>query len=125
MLDRTGLTEILGNGTRLAPVSEAEYISSSEDPMLAYAKTVMLGSPPRPMIALIDPANRAIELISMTDGELKKEMLFEVYLISDFINRKQNLGNEPHALASGDLNGDAIGDLVILCQDKLLIYLGE
>ena len=125
LLDRTGLNEILGNGTRLAPVSEAEYVSASEDPMLVYAKAVMLGAPPRPMIALIDPANRAIELISMADGELKKEMIFEVYLTSDFINRKKNLGTEPHALASGDLNGDAIGDLVVLCHDKLLIYLGE
>lgn len=125
LLDRTGLNEILSNGTRLAPVSEAEYISPSENPMLAYAKAVKLGSPPRPMVALVDPANRAIELISQTDGELKKELSFEVYLTSDFVNRKKNRGSEPHDVESGDLNGDGIGDLVVLSQDKLLIYLGE
>ena len=125
LLDRTGLNEIMSNGTRLAPVSKAEYISPSEDPMLAYAKAVKLGSPPRPMVALIDPANRAIELVSLADGELKKELLFEVYLTSDFVNRKQNRGTEPHDVESGDLNGDGIGDLVVLSQDKLLIYLGE
>lgn len=126
LLDRTGLNELIGNGTRLAPVSEAEYVSPSEDPRLSYAKVVKLGSPPRPMIALVDPANRAIELVSQTaNGELKKELLFEVYLASDFVNRKQKRGTEPHDIESGDLNGDGIGDLVVLSQDKLLIYLGE
>ena len=125
LLGRTGLNEIMSNGTRLAPVSEAEYVSPSEDPMLAYAKAVKLGSPPRPMVALVDPANRAIELVSMIDGKLKKELLFEVYLTSDFVNRQQNRGTEPHDVESGDLNGDGIGDLVVLSQDKLLIYLGE
>ena len=125
LLDRTGLNEIMSNGTRLAPVSKAEYISPSEDPMLAYAKAVKLGTPPRPMIALVDPANRAIELVSLIDNELKKELLFEVFLTSDFVNRKQKRGTEPHDVESGDLNGDGIGDLVVLSQDKLLIYLGE
>jgi len=125
LLDRTGLNEIMSNGTRLAPISEAEYVSPSEDPMLAYAKAVKLGTPPRPMVALIDPANRAIELVSLADGELKQELLFEVYLTSDFVNRKQNRGTEPHDVESGDLNDDGIGDLVVLSQDKLLIYLGE
>jgi hypothetical protein len=93
--------------------------------MLAYAKAVMLGAPPRPMIALVDPANRTIELVSQTNGTLNKELIFEVFLSSDFVNRKQNRGTEPHDLESGDLNGDGIGDLVVLSQDKLLIYLGE
>jgi len=125
LLDRTGVNEIMSNGTRLAPVSEAEYVSPSEDPRLAYAKAVNLGTPPRPMVALVDPANRAIELVGMIDGELKKELLFEVYLTSDFVNREQKRGTEPHDVESGDLNGDGIGDLVVLSQDKLLVYLGE
>ncbi len=125
LLDRTGINEILGNGMRLEPVAQAEYVSPSERPMLAYAKAVKLGSPPHPMIALVDPANRSIELVSQQDGELKKELLFEVFLSSDFVNRQQNRGTEPHDVESGDLNGDGIGDLVVLSQDKLLIYLGE
>ena len=125
LIDRTGLSEILGNGMRLSPVSEAEYVSPSEKPALAYARAVRLGSPPRPMVAVVDPANRAIELVGMVDGDLEKELQFEVFLISDFANPSPNRGSEPHDLESGDLNGDGIGDLVVLCQDKLLIYLGE
>jgi hypothetical protein len=125
LIDRTGLNEILGNGMRLDTISTAEYVSPSETPRLSYAKAVQLGAPPRPMVALIDPANRAIELVSHEAGELKKELLFEVFLTSDFANTRKTRGTEPHDVESGDLNGDGIGDLAVLSQDKLLIYLGE
>jgi hypothetical protein len=48
-----------------------------------------------------------------------------VFLASDFVNPKENRGTEPHDVESGDINGDGIGDLAVLSQDKLLIYLGE
>lgn len=125
LLDRSGVSEIMGNGARLEAVAAAEYVSPSENPLLAYAKLVHLGQPPEPMIALIDAANRAIELISEEDGKLRMELAFEVFLVSDFADLGSSRGTEPHDLESGDLNGDGIGDLVALSHDKLLIYLGE
>jgi hypothetical protein len=125
LLDRTGVSEIMGNGKRLEAVAAAEYVSPSENPLLAYVKQVHLGQPPQPMVALIDSANRAIELVSQKNGELKRELAFEVFLVSDFADLGSSHVTEPHDLESGDLNGDGIGDLVALSQDKLLIYLGE
>ncbi len=125
LLDRTGINELMGNGTRLEAVAGAEYTSPSEEPLLAYAIDVRLGSPPEPMIALVDSANRAIEIVKKKDGELVREVSFEVFLISDFADVRSSRSTEPHDLDSGDLNGDGIGDLVLLSQDKLLIYLGE
>jgi len=125
LLDRSGVSEVMGNGTRLEAVAAAEYISPSENPLLAYAKLVHLGQPAEPMIALVDSANRAIELVRQEDGALKLELAFEVFLVSDFADLGSSRGTEPHDLESGDLNGDGIGDLVALSQDKLLIYLGE
>ncbi|MEA2068419.1 MAG: hypothetical protein U9P12_04395, partial [Verrucomicrobiota bacterium] len=125
LLDRTGLNEIMGGGTKLDVVSTGEYISPSEDPLLSYAKLVKLGSPPRPMVVLIDPANQSVELVSQQDDELKNELTFGVFLTSDFANVGKSRGTEPHDIESGDLNGDGIGDLVVLVHDKLLIYLGE
>jgi hypothetical protein len=115
----------MGNGKRLETVAGAEYTSPSEEPLLAYAIDVRLGSPPQPMIALVDAANRAIEIVREQEDELKLELAFEVFLISDFADVHSSRTTEPHDLESGDLNGDGIGDLVVLSQDKLLIYLGE
>jgi len=125
LLGRTGLNEICGNGERLETVSTAEYVSPSEAPMLAYAKLLKLGAPPRPMVALVDPANHTIELAEQDGTELKQQLTFEVFLTSEFANTGKTHGAEPHDIESGDLNGDGIGDLVVLSQDKLLIYLGE
>lgn len=125
MLDRTGLNEVMGNGTQLDLEVAAEYVSPQENTLLAYAKLVQLGTPPRPMVALVDPSNRAVEIISQNGDEMKTEMIFEVFLTSDFADVGKSRGTEPHDVESGDLNGDGIGDLVVLAHDKLLIYLGE
>ncbi|MDF7807783.1 VCBS repeat-containing protein [Pontiellaceae bacterium B12219] len=125
LLDRTGINEVIGNGSKLDVEVAAEYISPSDNALLSYAKRIKLGSPPRPMVALVDPSNRAIEIVTLQDEELINELIFEVFLTSDFANTGKSRGTEPHDLESGDLNGDGIGDLVVLAHDKLLIYLGE
>lgn len=123
LLDSTGLNLVMGNGKRLAVESCAEYISPAENVLLAYAKLIKLGEPVKTKIVLVDPANRAVEIVSRKGDQLEKELIFEIFLTSDFA--EQSRGTEPHDVESGDLNGDGIGDLVVLVHDKLLIYLGE
>ncbi|MBN2686047.1 MAG: VCBS repeat-containing protein [Pontiellaceae bacterium] len=125
LIGQNGVDEVVGNGKRLEAVMAAEYTSPAEEPMLVYARDIKLGESLQPMVALVDTANRSIEIIKEQDGKLVKELGFEVFLITDFSDTSSSRGVEPHDLESGDLNGDGIGDLIALCQDKLLIYLGE
>ena len=124
LIAQSGINEVVGNGVRLEASVLSEYTSPAEEALLAYATDVELGAPPKPMIALVDSANRTVEMIREDAGKLLKDVSFEVFLVSDFANQR-GYGIEPHDLASGDLNGDGVGDLLVLCQDKLLIYLGE
>ncbi|OVE73383.1 hypothetical protein BVX94_04030 [bacterium B17] len=103
-----------------------EYMSPSEKPTIMTMNGVMLG-PMRPMLAIIETANRSLELVSILKkgSELKKELIFEVYVDAGFSSRSKRYSREPRSVESGDLNGDKIGDLVLLVHDKLLIYLGE
>ena len=78
-----------------------------------------------PSYPLIDPANRALELVSEKDNKLKKDVMFEVYEESGMFSRYRGESTEPHDVESGDLDGDGIGDIVVLVHDKLLIYLGD
>ncbi|WP_372846321.1 FG-GAP repeat domain-containing protein [Pontiella sp.] len=125
LIDRGGLNTIVGNGSSLDVVPTGEHVSPSENALLAFAKLVRLGSPARPKIALIDPSNRAVEILDQENGALEMQLAFEVFLTSSFADTGKNRGTEPHDIESGDLNGDGIGDLVVLAHDKLLIYLGE
>jgi len=126
LLDRSGINEILSKQTTLTPVIRSEYVSTTEDPMLSFLVPVKLSSPPQPMLAVIDMQNQQIELINLKNNQLKKEMAFKIYLLSEFaMSKNKRGGGEPHDIHSGDLNGDGIGDLILLSQDKLLIYLGE
>lgn len=125
LIGQDGVDEVVGNGKRLEAVMVAEYTSPADDPVLVYARDVNLGEPLQPMIALLDTANRSIEIVKEEESTLIRELGFEVFLITDFSDSSSSRAVEPHDLESGDLNGDGIGDLVALCQDKLLIYLGE
>lgn len=102
---------------------DAEYTSPAEEPSLADARLVQLGRPPRPLIALTDTRNRALEIIERRSRRLTERLAFAVFEDPGFAG--QHGGMEPRAAASGDFNGDGTGDLALLAHDKLIIYLGE
>jgi hypothetical protein len=102
-----------------------EYLSGTEKPSLWNLFPVSLGSPGRPMAALLDANNRSIELVGYRDGKLVEELVFEVFQDPGFNNRMTENIYEPHDLAAGDFNGDSIRDMAVLVHNKLIIYLGE
>lgn len=102
-----------------------EYVTKTEKPDLWDILSVSLGSPGRPMVALLDAKNGSIELVGMKDGKLVEELVFKVFQDPGFGDRFSEKTYEPHDLASGDVNGDNIRDLLVLVHDKLIIYLGE
>ncbi|MGI6088350.1 MAG: FG-GAP repeat domain-containing protein [Kiritimatiellia bacterium] len=102
---------------------DAEYASPAEEPNLANAHLIQLGQPPRPLIAITDTRNRSLEIIERTPHGLTGRLAFTVFEDPGFASRHG--GTEPREVASGDFNGDGVGDLALLVHDKLLIYLGE
>ena|GEM_PF-1080383 len=104
-----------------------EYVSKMEKPSLWDLFPVSMGSPGRPMAALLDGNNRSVELVSFKEGALKEELVFEVFQDPGFSNQIQVAESmyEPHDLGAGDFNGDNIQDLAVLVHDKLIVYLGE
>lgn len=102
-----------------------EYVSRVEKPSLWDLFPVSLGSPGRPMAAMLDSRNRSVELVSFNDGKLKEELVFEVFQDPGFNNRMAEDIYEPHDLGNGDFNGDNIRDIAVLVHSKLIIYLGE
>jgi hypothetical protein len=116
---------LVGEGLpQLKPVSTGEYTTRLEDASVRGVFRVALGCPPRPMIALTDVANRSIELVASQTNALVHEMAFEVFQDSGFNRRRETDRIEPHDVASGDVTGDKIPDLVVLVHDKLILYPG-
>ena len=104
----------------------AEYASATENAYFWNFKLVQVGDKKSPidLLALFDRNNRSFEFIHYANKKLSHLLSIEV-----FKNRNLFAGEsralEPNSLASGDINGDGIYDLIILVHDRLLIYIGE
>jgi len=131
MKDRSGLLLVgisevqwvLEKASVLGLETLAEYTSPEENPALWAIFPVTLGSPGQKMLAMPDSNNRTIELVGIKNRQLTGELVFEVFQDPGF--REPESTYEPHALGTGDFNGDNIRDMAILVHDKLIIYLGE
>ncbi len=124
LITRQDILLYSNHGSDLQLTARAEYMSPSEEPSLRYNKPVELGHPSKPMIAIVDVANRAVELIDENEQGLYDTLIFEVYQETAFSSEDHHQ-LEPHDITSGDVDGDGHGDLLVLVHDRLLIYLGE
>jgi hypothetical protein len=131
MKDRSGLLLVgtsevkwlLEKASALSLKTLAEYTSPGENPALWAIFPVTLGSPGRKMLAMLDSNNRTVELVGIKGQQLTEELVFEVFQDPGF--REPVSTYEPHAVGTGDFNGDNIQDMAVLVHDKLIIYLGE
>jgi hypothetical protein len=131
MKDRSGLLLVgtsevqwlLERGSALSLKTLAEYTSPGENPALWAIFPVILGNPGRKMLAMLDSNNHSVELVGIKGQQLTEELVFEVFQDPGF--REPVSTYEPHAVGTGDFNGDKIRDMAVLVHDKLIIYLGE
>jgi hypothetical protein len=114
---------LLENASSLSLKTLGEYTSPMENPALWAIFPVTLGSPGQKMLAMPDSNNRAVELVGIKDQKLTGELVFEIFQDPGFHEPVSTY--EPHALGTGDFNGDNIRDMAILVHDKLIIYIGE
>lgn len=125
LVGNSGIQWLQGDSPVLRLKNVGEYVTATEKANLWDVYPVSLGSPGRPMAALLDANNGSVELVGMRDGKLVEELVFNVFQDPGFRNQLSETSYEPHDLTGGDFNGDKIRDLAVLVHNKLIIYLGE
>lgn len=123
LISPNALSEVI-NGHSYELTAESEYTTQAKDPVLSYAIPVTLGAKQN-MIAVVDSANSTLELLEPRENKLEAVQTIKVFETPQLVDTSKSRGVEPHDIASGDLNGDGIFDLALLCHDRLLLYFGE
>lgn len=76
-------------------------------------------------VVAVDMRKAYLQLLTTrTDGTLAEVMHFQVFQGKRFRNEPDR-GGEPHQVLIGDVTGDEIDDIVVLCHDRLLVYPGQ
>jgi len=125
MLGTKDIALLTDEGDILTLKSLGEYMSASEKPSLRISRMIEIGSPKRPALAIVDAANRSVEIVTRQDDGIKNELTFAAFLRSDMVGPAEGHTTEPHDITSADINGDGYDDMILLIHDKLLIYPGE
>jgi hypothetical protein len=125
LMDRHGMHLLTHRANNRTLSLKAEYSSSADKPFLWNFSSILVGKKGKKMIALFDKNSRSLEIVEKTKNRLEKRLAFEVFQASPIMESSSISSFEPHDIASGDINGDRIMDLVVLVHDKLIIYYGE
>lgn len=72
-------------------------------------------------LALLDAKIHGVHLFVPRDKELLPALVFPIFELKD----EDDSNYEPHSWEVGDVNGDGRNDLILLCYDRLLLYLQE
>ena len=117
--ERFGVVLTGSKGQRLKLVHS--YEASREQARLADLIVGDLNSDGQPDIALIDPGEHFVEIVTKgSTGELEKAMAFKVFERKSMRNVSDLV--EPRDLGVGDVDGDGRTDLVLIVHDRILVY---
>jgi hypothetical protein len=73
-------------------------------------------------IAVIDTQSQMIDVLNYTAaGGLRHAVQFKIFEAKGVVNEERT-GSEPREMAIADVNGDGRQDLILLSQDRVLIY---
>jgi hypothetical protein len=76
----------------------------------------------QPDVAVIDTQSQTIDILNYTNaGGLRHAMQFKVFEAKSLVS-EERVGSEPREAVIADVTGDGKPDLVLLSQDRVLVY---
>jgi hypothetical protein len=101
--------------------SLAGYETSRKEAILGDLIAGDMNGDGKPDILVSDLGDHAIEILEFDgNSQLSKALSFKIFEKKSFRDRDSLV--EPRDMAIGDVDGDGLDDLILICHDRVLVY---